>query len=114
MSAEEQLHIVTKHWADRLIFELEGELDIVSARLVDEALTNADLDGAHAVVLDLRGVDFLDSTGLRAIFRVRNRVREAGRQFAVTEGSPQVQRLLNLTRLGEHLQTVETPDAVLV
>jgi anti-sigma B factor antagonist len=111
MSADEQLHIATRQGPDRLILELRGELDMVSSGLLEETLASADLDGSHAVVLDLRGLRFLDSTGLKTIFRVRKVVCEHGRQFAVTQGSAQVQRLLSLTRLDEHLQTIDTPDA---
>jgi hypothetical protein len=40
-------------------------------------------------------------------------VEAGGRQFAVTPGSAQVQRLLSLTRLDEHLRTIDRPDALL-
>jgi anti-sigma B factor antagonist len=113
MIAEGEFHIVTRHGPDRLILELNGELDMVSCGLLDDALSSVDLDGWGALVLDLRGVRFLDSTGLKAIFRVRGLVRERGGKFAVTEGSAQVQRLLSLTRLDQHLDTIDTPDAVL-
>jgi anti-anti-sigma factor len=96
-----------------LVVELDGELDMVSCRLLDEALAGVDLDGLGALVLDLRSVRFLDSTGLKAIFRARSLVRERGQKFAVTEGSAQVQRLLSLTRLDQHLDTIDSPDAVL-
>ena len=86
---------------------------MVSAPRLDEALAELESDAREAVVLDLRNVTFLDSTGLKAIFAARNAVQDRGRQFAVTSGSPQVQRLLSLTRLGEHLTMIETPDAVL-
>lgn len=111
MSADEQLHIVARQGQDRLILELEGELDMASSGLLEEALASADLESSRAVVLDLRGVRFLDSTGLKTIFRARNLAREGGQQFAVTRGSAQVQRLLSLTRLDEHLETIDTPDA---
>jgi anti-sigma B factor antagonist len=111
--AEEQFCIAVRRGQDRLILELQGELDIACARQLDEALAGADLDGSGAVVLDLRGVCFLDSTGLKAIFRARKAVRESGRRFAVTEGSAQVQRLLSLTRLDDHLQTIDTPESTL-
>ena len=114
MSADEQLQITARQGADRLILGLEGELDMVSSTLLEETLASADLDGSRAVVLDLRGVRFLDSTGLKAIFRVRKLVRDGGRHFAVTQGSAQVQRLLSLTRLDEHLQMIDTPDAAVV
>lgn len=114
MSVEEQLTVGVRQARDRLIFELEGELDMASSPLLIEALADADdLDGPSTVVLDLRRVSFVDSTGLKAIFAARNTVTGQGRRFAVTEGSAQVQRLLSLTRLNEHLQTIDSPDAVL-
>jgi anti-sigma B factor antagonist len=113
MRADEQLRIATRRGPDRVILELQGELDIVSSGLLDEALASAQADGSGAVVLDLRGVSFLDSAGLRAVFKARDATRERGEQFAVTRGSEQVQRLLSVTRLDEHLHTVESPDAAL-
>lgn len=113
MSVEEQLRIGIRQTQDRLIFELDGELDLASSTLLGEALAGADLERMSMVVLDLRRVSFVDSTGLKAIFAARNAVTGHGRRFAVTEGSAQVQRLLSLTRLNEHLQTIDTPDAVL-
>ncbi len=114
MGAHEQLRIETQQRADRVILELHGELDMATSPQLDGALHELAQDGPATVVLDLRGVSFLDSTGLKAIFSARNASRERGQQLAVTPGSPQVQRLLSLTRLGEHLTVIETPDAVLV
>jgi anti-sigma B factor antagonist len=108
---EQQFCIDVRRGQARVVLELQGELDLACASQLDEALAGADLDGSDAVVLDLRGVGFLDSTGLKAIFRARKAVRESGRRFAVTKGSAQVQRLLSLTRLSDHLQTIDTPDS---
>lgn len=111
MRADEQLQIATRRGPDRVILELQGELDIVGCGLLDEALASA--EGSGAVVLDIRGVSFLDSAGLRAIFRARDATQQRGEQFAVTPGSVQVQRLLSVTRLNEHLHTIESPDSTL-
>jgi anti-sigma B factor antagonist len=113
MSEDQQLRIVTRQRPDRLVIELEGELDMVSSPLLTDALATANSSESPTVVLDLRGVSFLDSTGLRAIFMARDATHGRGQQFAVTPGSAQVQRLLSLTRLDEHLRTIETADAVL-
>ena len=113
MGANEQLRIATRRGSDRLILALEGELDMASSTLLQEALARANCEGTGTVVLDLRGVRFLDSSGLKAIFRARKAVRERGQQFAVTPGSAQVQRLLSLTHLDEHLRTIDSPDALL-
>ncbi len=114
MGVHEQLRIDTQQRADRLILELHGELDMATSPQLAEALEELAENGPTTVVLDLRGVSFLDSTGLKAIFSARNTTQERGQQLAVTPGSPQVQRLLSLTRLGDHLTVIETPDAVLV
>jgi anti-anti-sigma factor len=113
MSAEEQLRIATRQGPDRLIFELVGELDMASAASLRDAVGDARGVDVGVVVLDLRGLSFLDSTGLKAIFAARSVVIERSQRFAVTPGSAAVQRLLSLTRLDEHLETIETPDAVL-
>lgn len=113
MSTGDQLQIAIRRGSGRLILELEGELDMASSGRLREALDGASLNGSRTVVLDLRGVSFLDSTGLKAIFGVRNAVRAAGAEFAVTPGSAQVRRLLSLTRLDEHLHTIATPDSAL-
>lgn len=111
MRTYEQLQVAIRWGPQRLILEIEGELDMASASLLTDTLDGADLQAVDTVVLDLRSVSFIDSTGLRTIFSARNTVREAGRRFAVTPGSPQVQRVLSLTRLDEHLHTLDSPDA---
>ena len=113
MSPEEQLRIATRRGADRLILELQGELDMASSAELQSALAQANNKESSTVVLDLRGVSFLDSTGLKAIFKARKAVRQRGQQFAVTPGSAQVQRLLSLTGLDEHLLTIDSPDGLL-
>jgi anti-sigma B factor antagonist len=113
MSVDEQLRIVTHERPDRSVVELLGELDMVTAPQLAETLNGLDSAASRTVVLDLRGVSFIDSTGLKAIFMARSSVHEREQEFVVTQGSAQVQRLLSLTRLDEHLRTIATPDAVL-
>ena len=110
MDTDKQLEIAPRQGSDRTILELQGELDIVSAPLLQKAVENSPRS-CSALVLDLRAVSFLDSTGLKAIFAVRKMVQERGQTFAVTQGSPQVERLLGLTGLGDHLTTIVSPEA---
>ena len=64
------------------------------------------------MVLDLQGLTFLDSTGLRIILSAREQCWRRGQEFAVTPGSQQVQRLLSVTGVGEHLRTLASADEV--
>ncbi len=62
------------------------------------------------MVLDLKQLDFIDSTGLRIILAARKLCSERDQELAVTEGSPQVERLLSVTGMGEHLRTVRSDE----
>lgn len=100
--------------ADRSVLALQGELDLASAPLLEQELQEIDLAARGAVVLDLQGLEFIDSTGLRTILASQERVRGLGGVFAITRGSPQVQRLLAITRADEHLQVLASPDELVV
>jgi anti-sigma B factor antagonist len=105
MGVEGQLGITVRREADRVVFDLDGELDMASAPQLQSALDSAEVDPETMVVLDLQSLQFIDSTGLRAILSLRDQCAERAQQFAVTRGSPQVQRLLDITGVSEHLQT---------
>ena len=114
MGATEQLQIDLRQEADRIVVELAGELDMANAPLLQEAIESPDLGATKTVVLDLQGLTFLDSTGLRIILAAREQCWRRGQEFAVTPGSQQVQRLLSVTGVGEHLRTLASADEMFV
>jgi anti-sigma B factor antagonist len=91
---------------------LAGELDIASAERVEKELQRIELDGPATIVLDLRALTFLDSTGLRIIVAADARAREHSRRVVVIQGPDAVQRILHMTRLDERLEIVADPAAV--
>ncbi len=68
---------------------------------------------AELLVIDLRELEFMDSTGLSIIVGAQQRLGDSGRKLSVVKGPPQVQRLLDLTGVSERLQLVDTPEQVL-
>src|SRR5690349_14860875 len=60
-----------------------GELDLDTAPLLEEALTAARAQGGARLVLDLRRLTFMDSTGLRLVIRWDTAAREEGFEFAI-------------------------------
>ena len=92
------------------MLRLRGELDLATAPLLSRQIEGVDLGTTACVVLDLQGLEFMDSTGLRVVLAAQQRVREGGGAFAVTRGSPQVQRLLAVTRADEHLKVIVSPE----
>jgi len=102
-----------RHSAGRVILALSGELDMASAESLERALDGDAVTGETMVVLDLQQLQFIDSTGLRIILMALERCQERGQKFAITPGSPQVQRLLSVTGVAEHLPTLAAADEVL-
>jgi anti-sigma B factor antagonist len=86
-----------------------GELDLDTAHLVDAELAGLREQGCGALVLDLRTLTFMDSTGLRLAIRWDTAAREQGFGFAIVPGTEAVQRVLRLTGMDEHLTIAEPP-----
>lgn len=74
-----------------------GEIDASNASTIGTRVGDALLSGAGAVVVDLSGVTFFDSTGLGALIAARNACSETGVQLSLRSPSPQVKRILDLT-----------------
>ncbi len=79
----------------------QGELDLASADVVRTHIAELLDAGFQRIVLDLRGIVFLDSTGLRLILESRSAAREAGAELTVAPGPPAVQRVFELTCTAE-------------
>lgn len=84
----------------------EGELDLVGAPVLAGALPDGD-DGP--VILDLAGVGFMDSSGLRALLEARQACLDAARPFAIARPSEAVRRVLELVDLAGEFEVVEAP-----
>jgi anti-sigma B factor antagonist len=85
---------------------LFGELDIAAAPQVEEALAEFERERPERIVLDLRGLTFLDSTGLRALLGADARAREESRRVTLIQGPEAVQRVFSITGLDGRLEIV--------
>jgi anti-sigma B factor antagonist len=110
MGVHDQLRIEVRHDGGRAVLALEGELDMASADRLQQAIDDEALHAETSIVLDLEELQFIDSTGLRVILRALEHCRGRGQEFAITRGSPQVQRLLSITGVATHLPTISSPD----
>ena len=92
--------------------ELSGELDLATAPKLEDEMRRIEAEGPGLVVLDLKGLVFMDSSGLRSLLAADARAREAGRRLVLVRGDERVQRVLRITRLDERLEIVDSADAV--
>jgi anti-sigma B factor antagonist len=95
------------------VISVSGELDLASSAALEEELTRATESDAELVVLDLRELEFMDSTGLSTLVKAHQRAEEAGKQFGLVRGPQQVQRLLSLTGVEERLRFADTPGELI-
>jgi anti-anti-sigma factor len=114
MGTGDQLQIEVRREADRVVVRLQGELDMANAPLLKAAIEGADPEERSMLVLDMQELGFIDSTGLRIVLWARERCQEGGREFALTQGSQQFQRLLAVSGAGEHLRIIAGADDLLV
>ena len=91
---------------------VSGELDLASSPALEQELENGAASRAEVVIVDLRQLEFMDSTGLSVLVRAHERSTEKGQRFAVVRGPQQVQRLLSLTGVADRLTLVDSPDEV--
>ena len=84
------------------VVSLRGELDLAAVDEFTAAVTTA-LAQCQQLELDLGGLVFLDSAGLRAIVAIHNASRTRGFTYGLRPGPPQVQRLFALTGVEELL-----------
>ncbi len=97
-----------------VVVVVRGELDMDSAPPLRALLTSPEAQSA-TVVLDLRAVSFVDSSGLSVIVGEHQRAKSDGFRFMVSiAGARQVERLFELCGLKGTVTTVENPDAVSV
>jgi anti-sigma B factor antagonist len=94
------------------VIALEGEIDLAGANVLEQELASPEADAARAIVLDLRGVRFMDSSGLRVIAVMLQDAQDRGRRFALVPGAAQVMRVFDITRMRERLDFVEDPREV--
>jgi anti-sigma B factor antagonist len=87
---------------------LSGELDISTAGELERVLGELELPGGpDRIVMDLRGLRFMDSTGLRLLVTADLRLRREGRELALVPGPEPVHRVFRLALLEDRLTFVD-------
>ena len=82
---------------DRVRVRAQGTLDLASAPVLDAQLEALRTSGFRALVVDLRELVFMDSTGLRLALRWQELSERDGFSLGFVPGAPQIQRVFELT-----------------
>ena len=106
----EPFRLEERRIGDRTVLAVHGELDLAT---VDDV--RARLDALQAerspVVLDLDGLAFMDSTGIRLVLQAVQDAERSGWDFFVTRGSRAVRRLFEAAAIQDRLPYTEDQPA---
>jgi anti-anti-sigma factor len=106
----QHLQIDTRQHGDTVLVRLSGEFDLAAEELFDRTLDELSRS-ARAIVLDLRELGFIDSSGLRALLRAWERSRTDGHDLTFVPGDGQVRHTMELTGLDAVLPMVAEPPS---
>ena len=92
---------------------LDGELDASTAPHLERALREAEASAnAELIVLDLRGLTFMDCRGMSVVVACSRRMKKARRRFVAVRGPRAVDRVFTLTGTAREVEIfdLEPPE----
>jgi anti-sigma B factor antagonist len=98
---------------DTRVISVSGEIHVTTAPEFSTRLNDAIADGARGVVIDMAGVEFIDSTGLSVLLNGLRRVTRADGKLALVVTNPTVLRLFEITKLDTTFDIRPTLDEAL-
>lgn len=99
----EHPHLSIEVGPDAQTIVLAGEADLLGAPRIEAALREACAGESETIVVDLRRLTFIDSSGLHALIAGNELCRARGQQLRIIPGPENVQRLFELTGMNDTL-----------
>jgi anti-sigma B factor antagonist len=93
------LSVTTREEGGRTIVEVGGEIDVYSAPALRDRLNGLVAEGHHDLIVDMQGVEFLDSTGLGVLVGGLKRVRTHNGSLQLVCSQERVLKVFRITGL---------------
>jgi anti-sigma B factor antagonist len=102
-SPQDTMSLSLSYDGDVFLIELFGELDLASAPELEQVIARAEATDAREIVVDLSGLEFIDSTGISLLIRTARRSSMDAGRLRLLRGTGQVERVMALCRLDGRL-----------
>ncbi len=107
----EQLDIETITRDGWKVVRVKGEIDLASVGELENEVGGLIESGTTRIIIDLTGVTFLDSTGLRTLLATHSRLAQLGGTLALVLNGGPVERLLDITGVADTFTVYPTLEA---
>jgi anti-sigma B factor antagonist len=97
-----------RHGAEARV-AVRGELDIATLPEFERAITRTRAQGLERLIIDLRGLSFLDSMSIEVLLRLHGELAATGAELVVVRGPRPVDRIFEIMQLGRVLALVDEP-----
>jgi anti-sigma B factor antagonist len=104
-----QLRTTVREAEGAVLISLFGELDLSEVEQVREVLDAAEAKQPQVLVIDLRGLEFMDSSGIRLVVEADIRAKRDGRRLLLVRGPDPVHRVFTIALLDRRLEFVDEP-----
>ena len=96
---------------DTAVVRVSGSLDVDCGKVLGAALDELPGEDANAIVVDLRGLEFVDSAGLRILLEHQLRSQKKGFGFALIAPHGHPKKVFDMTNIGQVIEVRPDPDA---
>ncbi len=104
------LSVGVSHSGSWTILSVHGEIDMATCPQLRQEIVAQITAGHTHLVIDLGGVEFIDSTGLGVLIGGLKRTRSQGGDLRVSRVGERLEKMFELTGLGDVLAVVELSD----
>jgi anti-sigma B factor antagonist len=94
------------------VVAVRGEVDLHTAPKVQYAIERGS-EGVEAVVVDMSGIAFMDSTALSTLMHARESLEKKGISFRLTTPSKAVERIFAVTGFGDYFEIYPSREAAI-
>ncbi len=98
---------------DVTVFVPEGRIDTLAADEMDQALQAAVAGGIHRIVVDMSGVDYISSAGLRSLAAALVKCRDEGGDMKLAALNERVTRVFRIIGFDTLMSVHDTPEAAI-
>lgn len=107
----EQLRVSVSHGDSYTVVSLAGESDVYTYDQLRNALESETGRGVPLLVVDLSGLEFMDSTGVQILLDIRVMMDDRGGKLVLAAPQTTVARVLNLVGADQLIPVYETVEA---